>query len=98
MLGVALLTYACIAQAQQLRQGDCDALALWAADMIWARDMGADKEKIRVYFEKRKDVHFLVLLRKFDQLWDIREQTWEEIAESIQNECYGKRGDYGTPS
>lgn len=98
ILGVALLTFACVAQAQQLKQKECDALSLWAADMVWARDMGASKEKIRAYFQSQKDVHFLILLRKFDELWDIHEQTWEEVAESIQNECYAKRGNYGTPS
>jgi hypothetical protein len=84
------------AHAVQLDQQGCLALAVWSHDVALMRDVGADKEKVRAYFEKNKDEHpiYVVLLRRFEELWATKE-VLQEIAPPVYQDCIRRRGQYG---
>lgn len=97
---VALLvaaTYPTKAHAVQLDGQGCLALAVWSHDIALMRDLGADKEKLRAYFLKNKDEHplYLILLRKFDELWATTLEL-EQIAPPVYQDCIRRRGQYGS--
>lgn len=86
-----------VAVAAQLDRDGCATMAIWGRDLIWARDMGADREKVRNYLEKSKEegVVFKVLLPMFDALWTTKMDR-VEVMNGLYRECIARRGNFGT--
>lgn len=95
---VALSLFATNAEALKLDQDGCLVYAIWARDVVWARDVGADKDRVRASLEemgeREKNPVFALLLRFFDPLWGTG-MPKEMIAQSVYTECAGRRGEYG---
>ena len=84
--------------AIQLDQRGCLELAIWSRDVIWARDMGADKDKVRASVEEmgrdEPSGVFVIVLRQFDALWGT-EVPRRAVAQMQYDECARLRGQYG---
>ena len=98
ILVMLILFYAGRASAQQLDQDVCMNLAIWSRDIIWARDVGADKELVRgsLVEMNKTDPHPVMdlLLRQFEHLWNTRVPRTVVMQMQYQ-ECALLRGDYG---
>lgn len=81
--------------AIQLDQQGCMLYAVWARDITWARDVGADKQKVRESLVELQDESpvFTLILRHFDALWNTG-MPRTMIAEVVYRECAGRRGKY----
>jgi hypothetical protein len=92
-----ILLQALPARAVQLDQEGCQTMAIWGRDLVWARDMGADRAKVRAYVDKQRkeSPFFVVLLPLFDQIWDTK-ASGEEVMISLFRDCVARRGGYGT--
>src|SRR3954470_19154390 len=71
------------AQAQiSLSQRGCQSYATWSGNLVWARDLGADKDKARAELvtldQKTPASIFALMLRNFDSLWTTH-ADWEAI-------------------
>ena len=98
-LAVLVLTFwAGRASAQQLDQEGCITLAVWSRDIIWAREVGANKELVRgsLVEMNKTDPHpvMVLLLRQFEHLWNTRVPRMI-VMEMQYQECARLRGDYG---
>lgn len=101
---VLLIAFTCwpsilfAAQTIQLSEQECRLLAIWSRDVVWARDMGSNKENVRRWVEENEkgNEYFTVLLWKFEELWTSTESR-QTIAERTWGECVGKRGTYEEP-
>lgn len=83
----------------QLDQPGCVAYGTWSADIIWARDVGADREKVRASLAEMRDEGgamadlFALLLRDLDALWATAAAR-EAVLMLTVRECYARGGRY----
>lgn len=84
--------------ALQLDENGCRNYAIWARDIVWAKSVGADKEKVMAsLMEFREGTNapvFTLVSRYFDMLWDTG-MPWQFVGTAVYSECVERRGKYG---
>ena len=108
----ALLWASTPAAAVLLDQQGCLEYAVWSRDLVWARDVGADREKVReslIEMRREANAHvgrdasaagapvFTLLLRDFDAIWVVQ-ATRHVVAQAVYRDCATRRGQYGEES
>jgi hypothetical protein len=86
------------AEAQiRLGQRACQTYASWSGNLVWARDLGADKEKARAELisldEKTPSSIYALMLRNLESLWTTS-ANWESVTLVILQDCINRRGMY----
>lgn len=80
-----------------LTQRGCQSYASWSGNLVWARDLGADKEKARAELlaldKKTPSGMFELMLRNLDSLWTTS-ADWETVTLVILQDCINRRGMY----
>lgn len=80
-----------------LSQRGCQTYASWSGNIVWARGLGADKEKTRaelVMLDKKTPANiFELMLRNLDTLWTTS-ADWETVTLAILQDCILRRGSY----
>ena len=83
--------------AISLSQRGCQTYASWSGDIVWARNLGADKEKTRaelLMLDKKTPANiFELMLRNLDTLWTTN-ADWETVTLAILQDCINRRGAY----
>ena len=92
---VVLLVACRSAYAVSLTEPGCRSYAAWAADTVWAKHVGADKDKVKSYYAGREEPHFKILLRRFDDLWQLPIELRKDVYQTLYMECLQRRGNYG---
>lgn len=86
------------AEAQiQLTQRGCQTYASWSGNLVWARDLGADKDKARaelVELDAKTPANiYALMLRNLESLWTTS-ASWEQVTLVILQDCINRRGQY----
>lgn len=91
-----LLLWCLPAKAVQLSREECGLMSIWTGDLIWARDMGASKEKVQKFVDDtaKEAPFFVIIQRNFETIWEAK-ITRLEMIQQTYGECYVKRGNYG---
>ena len=80
-----------------LTQRGCQTYASWSGNIVWARDLGASKDKTREELlgldQKRPANIFALMLRNLDTLWTTT-ANWETVTLVILQDCINRRGQY----
>ncbi len=80
-----------------LTQRGCQTYASWSGNIVWARDLGADKEKTRLELvgldQKTPANIYALMLRNLDTLWTTN-ASWETVTLVILQDCINRRGQY----
>lgn len=80
-----------------LTQRGCQTYASWSGNIVWARDLGADKEKTRAELvgldQKTPANIYALMLRNLDTLWTTT-ANWETVTLVILQDCINRRGMY----
>lgn len=97
VLGTILLCSGTQASAVQLDANGCAQMAIWGRDVIWARDVGASREKVRAFLQAEKDDSpiFRVLLPIFDQLWETKADRLD-VMNNLYRGCLERGGKFST--
>jgi hypothetical protein len=98
--GFLLLT-ALVPQAAQaqivLSQRGCQTYASWSGNLVWARDIGADKERARAELvgldAKTPSNIYALMLRNLESLWTTT-ANWESVTLVLLQDCINRRGMY----
>jgi hypothetical protein len=73
----------------------CRSYAAWSGNLVWASDLGADKEKARADLvardAKAPSSIFALMLVNLDALWDTS-ADWEQVTMVILQDCIKRRG------
>lgn len=87
------------AHAAQLTAQGCQVMAIWGRDLVWARDMGADKEKVRAWVAANAKTEPVLepLASYFDHIWATT-GTGVEMMQALYADCAERRGNYGSPT
>ena len=88
----------CVANANiTLTQRGCQTYASWSGNLVWARDLGADKEKARAELvtldKKTPESIYALMLRNLDLLWTTT-ADWESVTLVLLQDCINRRGTY----
>ena len=80
-----------------LSQRGCQTYASWSGNLVWARDIGADKEKARAELvgldAKTPSNIYALMLRNLESLWTTS-ANWESVTLVILQDCINRRGMY----
>jgi hypothetical protein len=80
-----------------LSQRGCQSYASWSGNIVWARKLGADKDKARTELveldQKTPSSIFALMLRNFESLWTTQ-ATWELVTRAVLEDCINRRGIY----
>ena len=80
-----------------LTQRGCQTYASWSGNLVWARDLGADKEKARaelVALDQKTPLNiYALMLRNLETLWTTT-ANWEAVSLVIFQDCINRRGMY----
>lgn len=80
-----------------LSQRGCQTYASWSGNLVWARDLGADKEKARADLvaldQKTPSSIFALMLRNLESLWTTK-ASWELVTQAVLQDCINRRGMY----
>ena len=80
-----------------LTQRGCQTYASWSGNLVWARDLGADKEKARAELvaldQKTPSSIFALMLRDLESLWTTK-ANWELVTQAVLQDCINRRGMY----
>ena len=83
--------------AINLTQRGCQSYASWSGNIVWARDLGADKEKTRAELvgldQKTPASIYALMLRNLESLWTTN-ANWEQVTLVILQDCINRRGQY----
>jgi hypothetical protein len=83
--------------AINLTQRGCQSYASWSGNIVWARDLGADKEKTRSELvgldQKTPASIYALMLRNLESLWTTN-ANWEQVTLLILQDCINRRGQY----
>lgn len=98
VLALGALFVSPFAEAQiRLGQRACQTYASWSGNLVWARDLGADKEKARAELisldEKTPSSIYALMLRNLESLWTTS-ANWESVTLVILQDCINRRGMY----
>jgi len=81
----------------RLSQRACQTYASWSGNLVWARDIGADKEKARSELvgldQKTPLTIYALMLRNLETLWTTT-ADWESVTLVILQDCINRRGMY----
>lgn len=81
----------------QLTQRGCMMYATWSGNLVWARDIGADKDKARAELvaldQKRPSSIYALMLRELDALW-ATSASWEDVMAVMLQDCIKRGGRY----
>ena len=100
-LGAVVVAAAVFSPASEaainLTQRGCQSYASWSGNIVWARDLGADKEKTRAELvgldQKTPASIYALLLRYLESLWTTN-AYWEQVTLVILQDCINRRGQY----
>ena len=101
LLAVAMIAWTSVARADIALTADgCGAYAAWSGNIVWARDAGADKKKVRAslqkYLRKSGGAGILeLLMRDFESLWSTR-SPWDVTTMAVYQICALRGGRYGS--
>jgi hypothetical protein len=77
----------------------CQTYASWSGNLVWARDLGADKEKAReellLLDKKEPGGIYALVLRNLDLLWTTT-ANWEAVTILTLQDCLSRGGRYGS--
>ena len=80
-----------------LSQRGCQTYASWSGNLVWARDIGADKERARQELvgldAKTPSNIYALMLRNLESLWTTS-ANWESVTLVILQDCINRRGMY----
>ena len=91
---VLLLGFARCANAIQLTNDQCQEMAVWASDTVWAKHVGAEKEKVRAYYAEQRSPIFRLILKDLDKIWELDIRFRLPLYEAILQVCNNNRGIY----
>ncbi|MGZ8155929.1 MAG: hypothetical protein ACXWUK_11560 [Burkholderiales bacterium] len=95
-VSTALLTPAAEASITLTQRG-CQSYASWSGNIVWARDLGADKEKTKAELaqldQKTPSSIYALMLRNLESLWSTA-ANWEQVTLLILQDCINRRGQY----
>lgn len=100
ILGVVLVALAIRPAYPQvtLTAAQCENYAVWSRDIIWARDMGAQRELVRTWLRERAKVEpspsWGLLLADLDALWGTKADA-VIVATLVLRDCRARAGIYG---
>ena len=100
LAALALMLLPDTAEAQiALSQRGCQSYASWSGNLVWARDLGADKTKAHAELVqldvKTPSSIYALLLRNFDSLWTTT-ANWEQVTIVVLQDCINRQGRYET--
>jgi hypothetical protein len=72
----------------------CQELAVWASDTIWAKHVGADKERVRAFYAEQRSPVFTLLLRDFEKIWGLDMKFRIPLFRAVLEVCAANRGIY----
>lgn len=76
----------------------CQNYASWSGNLVWARDLGASKDKAREELEvmdkKEPSSIYALMLRDLESLWSTS-ANWEAVTLVTYQDCINRRGKYG---
>jgi hypothetical protein len=76
----------------------CQTYASWSGNLVWARDLGASKDKAReeliVMDKKEPSSIYALMLRDLESLWATN-ADWEAVTLLVYQDCLKRRGRYG---
>lgn len=86
------------AEAQiTLTQRGCQTYASWSGNIVWARDLGADKDKTRSELigldQKTPSNIYALMLRNLETLWTTT-ANWEQVTLVLLQDCINRRGTF----
>ena len=86
------------AEAQiTLTQRGCQTYASWSGNLVWARDLGADKAKAREELvaldRKTPSSIYALMLMNLETLWTTT-ANWESVTIALLQDCINRRGTY----
>lgn len=85
------------ASAMQLTEQGCIDYAVWSGDLVWAREIGADRERTRAslveMYEQSNSAVMALLLRDFDRLWATRSDRLI-VMRAVARDCLARGGRY----
>lgn len=80
-----------------LSQRGCQSYANWSGNLVWARELGADKEKARVeltVLDRKTPANiYELMLRNLESLW-VTTANWEQVTLVVLQDCINRRGMY----
>ena len=80
-----------------LTQRGCQSYASWSGNIVWARDLGADKDKTKAELvqldQKTPASIYALMLRNLEMLWTTN-ANWEQVTLVILQDCINRRGQY----
>ena len=80
-----------------LTQRGCQSYASWSGNLVWARDLGADKTKARAELvmldQKTPASIFALMLMNLETLWATT-ANWESVTLALLQDCVNRRGMY----
>lgn len=83
--------------AVTLNQRGCQSYASWSGNLVWARDLGADKDKARaelVLLDRKMPSNiYELMLRNLETLWTTS-ANWEQVTLVVLQDCVNRRGLY----
>jgi len=82
-----------------LNSEGCGLYAVWSGSVVWARQVGADREKVRVSLVELNDDDTSgaigLVLKDVDKLW-ATSAPWASVMQIVYRDCIRRRGVYGT--
>jgi hypothetical protein len=80
-----------------LTQRGCMVYATWSGDLVWARGLGADKDRARAELvmldKKQPESIYTLMLREFDPLW-ATSASREDVTALVLQDCLNRGGHY----
>lgn len=101
ILGITALVPTSAEAQITLTQRGCQTYASWSGNIVWARDLGADKDKTRSELigldQKTPSNIYALMLRNLETLWTTT-ANWEQVTLVLLQDCISRRGmfDAGT--
>lgn len=100
-LAAAFLSTLCFSGSAEanitLSQRGCQTYASWSGNIVWARDLGADKDKTRAELimldQKTPSSIFALMLGNLETLWTTT-ASWESVTRVLLQDCIQRRGVY----
>jgi hypothetical protein len=100
MAAIAVLTTLSPRDAQAeivLTQRGCMVYATWSGDLVWARGLGADKDRARAELvmldKKQPESIYTLMLREFEPLW-ATSASREDVTALVLQDCLNRGGHY----
>ncbi len=80
-----------------LSQRGCQSYASWSGNLVWARALGADKERARAELtaldRKTPSGIYELMLRNLETLWGTT-ANWEQVTLVVLQDCINRRGTF----